>query len=68
MHYIAITTLLAITLFAQYEAGKIDMHGGKNDYTLKKSGFARQNIGVSNFLDANASKETKESKEAKVKN
>ena len=53
--------LIAFTsiLLAEYEKGKIDMHGGKENYSSReKSSFQRGSMGFSNFLDTNSSKST----------
>jgi len=56
--------LLAIyaTLSANYESGKIDMHGGSYDdvYQSRQNNFRNTNLGMSTFLDKNVSKKMKE--------
>jgi hypothetical protein len=51
-------TLLSISLFGEYESGKIDMHGGKNynEYESSHGSFAKTRISLSTLLDKNTSK------------
>ena len=64
MKIVLILTSLTLLAFGQYETAKIDMHGGKesNAYDKKKS-FRSSGMGLSLFLDKNASK--KKAKEDK---
>jgi len=60
MKYILIFSLFLVTLMAaQYESGKIDMHGGKKNYIKTPSNFGNKDMGMSNFLDHNKTKKTK---------
>lgn len=57
---ILLAFLLCLESFAEYEKGKIDMHGGKDEsHYEKKSSFSKTTFGVSMFLDKNTSKEKK---------
>lgn len=60
MKSIIILTILVYALLAEYETGKIDMHGGE-DYSYQKRNSFNGVVGMrlSNFLDKNSSKEVK---------
>lgn len=59
MKIVLIIIAFTSMLLAEYEKGKIDMHGGKENYfSAKKSAFG-SSMGLSNFLDTNSSKKTK---------
>ncbi len=45
-------------LLAEYEKAKIDMHGGKNNYSYEKKSSFGGSMGFSSFLDTNSSKKT----------
>lgn len=54
MKYLVIGCLfLASALWAQYEKGKIDMHGGKKVYMKSGNNFSKDGMNLSNFLDEN---------------
>ncbi len=60
MKYLLVMILFLVSLVAaQYESGKIDMHGGKKSYTKNKSGFGSKNMGMSSFLDSNTTNKSK---------
>ena len=67
MKTIFIITLIVTSLFAEYQSGKIDMHGGKEAYIYdkKKSSFGKSSMGMSMFMDKNASKKSKQIKKEK---
>jgi len=58
MKKLFIITLLVSSCFAEYQAGKIDMHGGKDSYLYdkKKSAFGKKNMGMLMIRDKNATK------------
>ena len=60
-------TIMAFTplLFAEYQQGKIDMHGGKSNYSYDKKSSFGSSMSFSSFLDKNSSKklEPKEKKD-----
>jgi len=52
--------LLSSLSFAEYQKGKIDMHGGKENYKYeKRSNFSNATFGISLFADTNATKSKK---------
>ena len=52
--------LLSSVGFAEYQQGKIDMHGGKEEYSYKKqSNFSKSTFGISMFRDTNTTKSKK---------
>ena len=57
-----ILNILSVYLLAQmnFEQGKIDMHGGEDEYSNSeyKMGFKSGGMGMSLFLDANSSKKS----------
>jgi len=58
---IVLFLLVAFSLsFAEYEKGKIDMHGGKeySEYTKKRE-FTTPSFGMKTFLDKNTTKQIK---------
>jgi hypothetical protein len=61
MKFLVILILSLTISYAQYEKGKIDMHGGKEDYSYDKKGMYSKNFGVmiGVFLDKNVSKKNK---------
>ena len=61
------TILIVSSCFADYQSGKIDMHGGKDSYLYgnKKSSFTKGSMGMSMFIDNNASKNATRKKEKK---
>jgi len=50
--------ILSAICFVDYQQGKIDMHGGKEDYSYDKRGFNKpqKNMMHGLFLDQNSSK------------
>ncbi len=46
-------------LFAEYEKAKIDMHGGKENYSYEKKSSFKHSMGFSSFIDTNSSKKLK---------
>lgn len=63
MKVLLILNALIFSLFAQQERGKIDMHGGKEEYSYdKKSSFRGSTMGLSSFLENNSSKKMKPTK------
>lgn len=54
-------SMLIAACLAEYQQGKIDMHGDKESYiTQKKKGsFSTQSMGMSMFMDNNKSKDIK---------
>ena len=64
MKTVLIILVFCISVFAEYQKAKIDMHGGKNynQFGSKSGGFGKSGMGMSVFLDANATKKTKETK------
>lgn len=48
--------VLASISLAQYEKGKIDMHGGKKAYMKSGSNFSKNSMNLSGFLDDNNTK------------
>jgi len=67
MKIVFILVTIYATLGADYESGKIDMHGGSyNDvYQSRKNSFSDKNLGMSSFLDKNVSKKMKNTNEKK---
>ncbi|QSZ40852.1 hypothetical protein GJV85_01540 [Sulfurimonas aquatica] len=69
----AFFTLSFISLFLlaseSYERGKIDMHGGKDEYSNSgyQSGFRSGAMGMSLFLDKNSSKKSNQKEMQKKK-
>ena len=68
---IIILNILSIYILAaqSYEKGKIDMHGGKDDYSNSgyQIGFKNGGMGMSLFLDKNSSKKSSDKKNQKKK-
>jgi hypothetical protein len=62
-------TLLSLSAFlsAEYQQGKIDMHGGNNysNYKSSTKSFETMQMGMSAFLDTNSSKKETKKKERK---
>lgn len=50
--------LFSVIVYAEYQKGKIDMHGGNNysDYKSSTKSFGSMQMGMSAFLDTNSSK------------
>ena len=67
MKLVAVLLALSVYLLAEYQTGKIDMHGGKNSYSheKKKSSFGSKNMGMTLFLDKNSSKKSEDKKISK---
>lgn len=60
MKLVLFITLAFSLSFAEYEKGKIDMHGGKEYSEYGKKGeFLSPSFGMKAFLDKNATKQTK---------
>jgi len=58
MKYILCVSLLCIESYAEYEKGKIDMHGGKESAIYnKKSNFSQSGFGRSLLVDKNTTRE-----------
>lgn len=60
MKIILFVLLLCLSSYGEYLQGKIDMHGSKESYSAKeKSDFRNSSMGISTFLDSNATKKKK---------
>jgi hypothetical protein len=60
MKLVLFISLLFSLSLAEYEKGKIDMHGGKEYHEYeKKRDFQSPSFGMKMFLDKNATKQTK---------
>mgnify|MGYP006971727456 CR=1 FL=1 len=57
LNILLLTSLLCYASY-EYETGKIDMHGGQDDYGYgqEKRDFTKNISSMSNFLDNNSSK------------
>ncbi|QOP40445.1 hypothetical protein [Sulfurimonas marina] len=53
MKTVLLTLLIGTSVFAQYEQGKIDMHGGKDDYSYGNRGFSNNSKGMMGMLKGN---------------
>ena len=62
MKIVLVVSFITLSCFAEYQQGKIDMHGGKDTYKYdkKKSNFVPKNMGIVLFLDKNSSKKSVE--------
>lgn len=68
MKTVLILIAFSVSVFAQYETGKIDMHGGKEAKVYdKKKGFRNTSMGLSLFLDKNISTQDKKKKKSSNK-
>lgn len=58
MKFSLILFVLSSLCFGEYQQGKIDMHGGKEDYSYEKRGFKKpqKNMMRGLFSDQNSSK------------
>ena len=61
MKIILLILIASITIFAEYQKAKIDMHGGKSysQFGSKSGGYGKNSMGISALLDSNSSKRTK---------
>ena len=62
MKAFVVVLIFCISLFAEYQKAKIDMHGGNYENDYKGKAFGSSSMGLSSFLDKNSSKKMKPSK------